>query len=87
MMNSGGSMEAAAVMLMTVFIRSCAVLEPGSGSPSAAARWWYWIQAARAGTPFSFSSTVFLPKMPAPDLGEEDSPGSPSTSAGSRTWR
>ena len=65
MMNSGGSMEAAAVMLMTVFIRSCAVLEPRVGITINGSTMRYWIQAARAGTPCSFSSTVFLPKMPA----------------------
>ena len=64
MMNSGGSMEAAAVMLMMVFIRSCTVLDPSVGIIISGMTIRYWIQAARAGTPFSLSSTVFLPKMP-----------------------
>ncbi len=35
-MNSGGSIEAAAVMLISVFIKSCTLLEPSTlGSASA----------------------------------------------------
>ena len=64
MMNNGGSMDAAAVILIIVFIRSCTVLEPSIGIIISGMTIRNWIHAARAGTPFSFSSTVFLPKMP-----------------------
>ena len=64
MMNNGGSMDAAAVILIMVFIRSCTVLEPSIGIIISGMTIRNWIHAARAGTPFSFSSTVFLPKMP-----------------------
>ena len=57
-------MDAAAVMLMMVFIKSCTVFEPSVGIIISGITIKNWIQAARAGTPFSFSSTVFLPKIP-----------------------
>ena len=52
MINSGGSIEAAAVMLMIVFIKSCTVLEPIIGIIISGITIRNWIHAARAGTPF-----------------------------------
>ena len=71
MMNSGGSIEAAAVMLISVFIKSCTLLEPSVGISISGMTMKNWICAARVGTPCRFRRMVFAENA-LRDLGEEN---------------